>query len=90
MKVSELKNYLAEFLVQNEDCEVKLFCESVVYDDVFDQGACEVITDLRAVSDWPLPGESLVTDGENPGKLLVMFYDNPDSPRRSHRFSLIG
>ena len=83
MKVSELKNYLAHFLTEHEDCEVKLFCESVVYDDVFDQAACEAITDLRIVNDWPLPGESLVSgNAEQCGKQLIIFYDSNKEEKR--------
>lgn len=84
MKASELKNYLAYFLTEYEDCEVKLFCESVAYDDVFDDGACEVITDLRVVNDWPLPGESLVGgNAEECGKQLIIFYDSSKEQKRS-------
>ncbi len=83
MKVSELKNYLTDYLIENDDAEVKLFCESVVFDDVFDSNACEVITDIRAVNDWPLPGSSIVTgDAEQPGKILVIFYDSSDESKR--------
>ena len=84
MKASELKNHLSDFLVENDDCEVKLFCESVVYDDVFDEHSAEVITDIRSVNDWPLPGESIVVgDAEQPGKYLVIFYDSSDENKRS-------
>lgn len=84
MKASELRNHLDGYLCTSGDCEVKLFCESVVYDDVFDEHSAEVITDIRAVNDWPLPGESIVIgDAEQPGKYLVIFYDSSDEKKRS-------
>ena len=84
MKTSELRDHLDGYLRTHEDCEIKLFCESVVYDDVFDEHSAEVITDIRAVNDWPLPGESIVIgDAEQPGKYLVIFYDSSDENKRS-------
>jgi len=81
MKVSELAEHLRSFLQQNPDCEVKLYCESVVYDDVFDAENCEVVTDIRSVNDWPLPGESVILgNAEEPGKHLVIFYDTEKLP----------
>lgn len=75
MKVSELSQHLRSFLQQNSDCEVKLFCESMAFEDVFDFEHCETISDIRVVNDWPLPGESLIVgNAEEPGKYLVMFY----------------
>jgi hypothetical protein len=75
MKVSELSQHLRSFLQQNPDCEVKLFCESMAYEDVFDFAHCETISDIRVVNDWPLPGESLIVgNAEEPGKYLIMFY----------------
>lgn len=82
MKASELKGHLADFLVENEDCEVKLYCESVVYDDSYDESCHEVITDIRVMNDWPLPGESIIFgDSEHPGKYLVIFYDSNDDQK---------
>ena len=82
MKASELALHLRTYLASHEDCEVKLFCEQVVFDDVFDVNSCEVITDVRVVNDWLLPGESLIVgDAENPGKYLVLFYNSKDVPR---------
>ena len=84
MKASELRDHLDGYLRTHEDCEIKLFCESVVYDDVFDEHSAEVITDIRSVNDWPLPGESIVIgDAEQPGKYLVIFYDSSDENKRS-------
>lgn len=87
MKVSELSLHLRDYLQQHPDCDVKLYCESVVYDDVFDSSSCEVITDIRVVNDWPLPGESLIIgNSEEPGKYLVIFYDSDrPSPNRPQR-----
>ena len=81
MKVSELSQHLRSFLQQHPDCDVKLYCESVVYDDVFDSSSCETITDVRVVNDWPLPGESIIVgNAEEPGKYLVVFYDSERQP----------
>ena len=81
MKVSELSQILRSFLQQFPDCDVKLYCESVVYDDVFDSGSCEVLTDVRVVDDWPLPGESIIIgNAEEAGKYLVLFYDSERVP----------
>lgn len=84
MKASELRNHLADYLVDHEDCEVKLFCESVVYDDCFDGNTCETITDIRVANDWPLPGESIIVgDAEQPSKYLIIFYDSCEESKRS-------
>jgi hypothetical protein len=85
MKASELRNHLDCYLRTNEDCEVKLYCETVVYDDIFDEHQCEVISDIRQVNDWPLPGQSIVIgDAEQPGKYLVIFYDASDENKRAN------
>jgi hypothetical protein len=84
MKASELRNHLDGYLRTNEDCEVKLYCEAVVYDDIFDENQCEIISDIRQVNDWPLPGQSIVIgDAEQPGKYLVIFYDASDENKRT-------
>ena len=76
MKVSELVQHLRGYLQQYPDGDVKLFCESVVYDDVFDSSNCETVTDVRVVDDWPLPGKSLIAgNAEEPHQYLVVFYD---------------
>jgi hypothetical protein len=85
MKASELRSHLDGYLRTNEDCEVKLYCEAVVYDDIFDEHQCEVISDIRQVNDWPLPGQSIVIgDAEQPGKYLVIFYDTSDENKRAN------
>lgn len=82
MKASDLALHLRTYLASHEDCEVKLFCEQVVFDDCFDVNHCENITDVRVVNDWPLPGESLIVgDAESPGKYLVLFYNSSDVRR---------
>ena len=83
MKASDLALHLRTFLASNEDCEVKLFCEQVCFDDVFDADSCEEITDIRLLDDWPLPGESLIVgNSENPGKFLVLFYNAQQNVKR--------
>jgi hypothetical protein len=73
MKVSELLSALDNYLRINEDCEIVTCCETVVFEDGFDEDYCEPITDLRIVNDWPLPGDSLITT-EAPQKKLILFY----------------
>lgn len=91
MKVSELKNHLGNFLVENEDCDVRLYCESVVYDDCYDEHTHEVITDIRVVNDWPLPGESIIIgDAEQPGKYLVIFYDSNEETKKRYASGLLS
>ncbi len=87
MKVSELALHLRSYLQQNPDCDVKLYSESVVYDDVFDANDYEDVTDIRHVNDWPLPGESVIT-AENTGKHLVIFYDQETVPHSSRKRSV--
>ena len=36
MKASELLHHLDDYLRLNEDCELRLYCESIVYDDCYD------------------------------------------------------
>lgn len=83
MKASELLKLLDDYLKFNEDCDMRLYCEQVVYDDCYNDCCHEVITDIRSVNDWPLPGESIVFGNtENPGKYLVMFYDSNDEAKK--------
>ncbi len=91
MKASELKNHLIQFLVENEDCDVRLYCESVVYDDCYDEHTHEVISDIRMVNDWPLPGESIITgNAEAPGKYLVIFYDSNEETKKRYDSGLLS
>tara|TARA_B100001094_G_scaffold286264_1_gene300937 strand:+ start:11911 stop:12198 length:288 start_codon:yes stop_codon:yes gene_type:complete len=87
MKVSELALHLRSYLQKNPDCDVKLYSESVVYDDVFDANDYEDVTDIRHVNDWPLPGESVIT-AETTGKHLVIFYDQETIPHSSRNKSV--
>jgi hypothetical protein len=91
MKASELKNHLIQFLVENEDCDLRLYCESAVYDDCYDEHAHEVITDIRMVNDWPLPGDSIITgNAETPGKYLVIFYDSNEETKKRYASGLLS
>lgn len=91
MKASELKNHLADFLVENDDCDVRLYCESVIYDDCYDEHVHEVISDIRMVNDWPLPGESIITgNAEAPGKYLVIFYDSNEETKKRYASGLLS
>lgn len=91
MKASELKNHLADFLVENDDCDVRLYCERVIYDDCYDEHAHEVISDIRMVNDWPLPGESIITgNAEAPGKYLVIFYDSNEETKKRYASGLLS
>ncbi len=77
MKASDLLVRLRAYLAEHEDCEVKLYSEQSAFEDAFDFKYSEVVTDVRVVNDWPLPGESLIVgDTENPGKYLVLFYNS--------------
>lgn len=90
MKASELKNHLADFLVEHDDCEVKLYCESVVYDDSYDENCHEIISDIRVMNDWPLPGESIIFgNSESPGKYLVIFYDSNEEQKKRFASGLL-
>jgi hypothetical protein len=83
MKASKLLRLLDDYLKFHEDCDLRLYCESVVYDDCYDEHSHEVITDIRMVNDWPLPGESIITsNAEAPGKYLVIFYDSNEETKK--------
>lgn len=74
MKVSELKCACQEFLLEHEDTEVKLLWEEGVFTEKYDPDYLEEPTDVRVINDWPLPGDSLITKNENPGKMFVILY----------------
>lgn len=84
MKASELIHHLNSFLTVSGDCEVRLYPESIAYHDCYDDSAHEVITDIRVVRDWPLPGESIIFgNAEECGQYLVFFYDaHEDTAKR--------
>ena len=49
-----------------------------------------MISDIRAVNDWPLPGESIITgNAENPGKYLVIFYDSNEETKKRYASGLL-
>ena len=74
MKVSELKIACMEFLLVHEDTEVKILWEEGVISQNYDPEYLEEPTDVRVINDWPLPGDSLITKNENPGKMFVIMY----------------
>lgn len=74
MKVSQLKLACEDFLLEHPDTEVKILWEEGVISDSYDPQYLEDPTDVRIISDWPLPGESLVNKAENPEKMFVIMY----------------
>jgi hypothetical protein len=77
MKLSELLQFLNKAqAVAGPDIEVLLCFEQGAMEEGYDEKNTERVSDIRLVTDWPLPGSSLVTyEGEKPQK-LVIFYDN--------------
>ena len=74
MKVSQLKLSCEEFLLEHADTEVKILWEEGVLTENYSPEFIEDPTDVRIISDWPLPGESLVNKAENPEKMFVIMY----------------
>ena len=74
MKVSQLKRACEDFLVEHPDTEVKILWEEGVISDNYDPQYLENPTDVRAINDWPLPGDSLINKAENPSKMFVILY----------------
>ena len=74
MKVSQLKLSCEEFLLEHADTEVKILWEEGVLTENYSPEFLEDTTDVRIISDWPLPGESLVNKAENPEKMFVIMY----------------
>jgi hypothetical protein len=58
------------------EAEVLLCYEKAALDEGYDKASTEGVSDIRVVDDWPLPGESLVTDEVERPKQVVIFYDN--------------
>ena len=58
------------------DTEVLLCYES--FEEPFNIGATEMVTDVRIVDDWPLPGTSVITYEEKPKK-VILFYSCKDN-----------
>ena len=74
MKVSQLKLSCEEFLLEHAYTEVKILWEEGVLTENYSPEFIEDPTDVRIISDWPLPGESLVNKAENPEKMFVIMY----------------
>lgn len=74
INVSQLVAAGQSFIEQHGDGEVKLLWEQGVFDENYDPQCLERPTDIRAISDWPLPGESLVNKAETPDKMFVILY----------------
>lgn len=74
MKVSQLKFACEEFLLEHPDTEVKLLWEEGVLTENYDPNCLEEPTDVRAINDWPLPGDSLLVTNEMPSKMFVIMY----------------
>lgn len=74
MKVSQLKFACEEFLLEHPDTEVKLLWEEGVLTENYDPNCLEEPTDVRAINDWPLPGDSLIVKSETPSKMFVIMY----------------
>jgi hypothetical protein len=74
MRVSELKLACEDFLLEHADTEVKLLWEEGVLTENYDPDCLEEPTDVRAINDWPLPGDSLIVKSEMPSKMFVIMY----------------
>lgn len=61
-----------------QNTEVVLSFESDTLEGAFDFKTLEGITDVRVMSDWPLPGTSLVVPHETNDKLVVIYYGDRD------------
>ena len=53
---------------------MKILWEEGVLTENYSPEFLEDPTDVRIISDWPLPGESLVNKAENPEKMFVIMY----------------
>lgn len=76
MKVSQLKLACEEFLLEHGDQDVKLLWEQGTIDEGFDPKYYEIPTDIRAISDWPLPGKSIIVKNEGsdmPIDFVIMY-----------------
>ena len=78
MRVSELNKAAELFLLENGDADVRLLYEEAVFEDGFEPEIMEVVTDIRKVDDWPLPGRSLLfpNEGSEMGCFFVLMYAN--------------
>lgn len=58
------------------DAPFLLYSESYLFDQGFDPASTDGIADIRLVSDWPLPGESLVAyEGQHPLRVVAFYRD---------------
>jgi hypothetical protein len=77
MKLSELLQFLNKAQASTgPDTEVILCFEESAIEEGYNEKCTEGISDIRLVSDWPLPGTSLVAYEGNKPQKLVIFYDN--------------
>lgn len=74
MKVSQLKQACEAFISMHGDSEVLLYWEEGALLEEFDTNCLSELSDVRAVPDWPLPGNSLIVPFESPDYNLVLFY----------------
>ena len=58
------------------DAPFILYSEPYVFEQGFEPASADGIADVRLVSDWPLPGESLAAyEGQHPMKVVVFYRD---------------
>lgn len=74
MKVSQLKQACESFISRYGDSDVLLCWEEGAISEGFDITCLEEPSDVRAVPDWPLPGNSFIVPSESPDYNLVIFY----------------
>lgn len=75
MKVSELKKAAEDFMQIHGDATVKLLWEEGVLSEGFNSQNYELPTDIRAIKDWPLPGDSMMfSSTEDAPMHFVMMY----------------
>jgi hypothetical protein len=79
MKLGEITEILNKALAKyGPDTEFALCWEEGAMTEGYSETFLDGITDVRFISDWPLPGTSLVVyEGQPPGK-VVAFYGNLD------------
>ena len=82
MKLSELILALTKCqqLMGDQDPEVITSYEDLgPHREVFSLKYTEIISDIRTMHDWPLPGESILfAENEKPAKVII-FYRNDDN-----------
>ena len=82
MKLSELIKALVKCqatLGENDPEVLTCFEDLGPYREDFHLDQTEIISDIRTMHDWPLPGESvLFVENEKPAKVII-FYRNDDN-----------